>query len=144
MRQSLLSIKCSVNQHCIPKGSTTLINQLFGRDFSPNEDSFLNQETVEIQNDLNCAKVYFNTVADSHGGFDIEDDKQINSLFPLFSTVIVHCWEKDTETNRKVTKLIEKHKGKKFILLQYTSDRDVKKQGYIRQSNPLHFRVTDQ
>jgi len=101
-----------MNQHCIPRGSTTLINQLLGRDFSPNQDSFLNQETVEIQNDLNCTKVYFNTVADAHGCFDIEDDKLVEGLFPLFSTVIVHCWEIDTETNRKVAKLTEKYKRK--------------------------------
>jgi len=106
MRQSLLSIKCSANQHYIPQGSTILINQLLGRDFLLKRDSFLSQGTIEIQNDLNCANILNNSVADAHGCFDIHNDKLVESLFPLFSTILIHCWEKDTETNKKVAELI--------------------------------------
>jgi len=80
---------------------------------------------------LNCAKVLNNSVADAHGCFDIHNDKLVECLFPLFSTVLIHYWEKDTETNSKAAELILKHKDKQIIQLQYTSDRKVKELGYM-------------
>ena len=73
-------------------GCTTLLNKLFGREFSLHEQNLINFGTVEIQMDLNCAEVEHLVIADAHGSIDIQT---LNKIFPLFDGFIIHVSEKN-------------------------------------------------
>jgi len=71
------------------------LNELFGRAFSlRREEVLLDQGTVEIQFDYNCADIYHLVIADTHGFIEL---KTLAKLFPLFDGFIIHVaddqWE---------------------------------------------------
>jgi len=118
-----------------------LMNNLFGRSFQLKQDCAIDQGTIEIQNDLNCAKVNYNTSADAHGCFDISDRKTLTTLLPLFDTVIIHSWENDQVTNAKIEELMKGHKETKYLRLVYTNSREFRRRGCVKL-DPFKFKVT--
>lgn len=73
-------------------GSTGLLNKLFGKDFTGQHKTVINNGTVEIQYDYNCSVTEFFVVADAHGYLS---QKEIELLIPLFDNFIIYAHDKD-------------------------------------------------
>ena len=107
---SVISIKLDIHGFGeLPKSTSSLVNELFGKSFKIHGKSNIDHGTLELQYDHDCENTDYLVVADAHG--QLAED-EIPPLATIFDYLIIHVLDDqkcaENETLKTVIEKIKK------------------------------------